>query len=112
MNIDSQIPQGNPDVSDAPQFENGNAAPAVSHTNLLSIMARQNKIPAMLVHQQRLLSLPNREIQVFDGDSLLYHAFMRAFEHNIEKKTMMLQIVCTSWSNMLNQEGSSEAVNK
>ena len=55
--------------------------------NLVSIMARQNEITAMLVQQQSLSSLPNREIQVFDGDPLLYHAFMRAFEHNVEEKT-------------------------
>ena len=55
--------------------------------NLVSIMTRQNEITAMLVQQQSLSSLPNREIQVFDGDPLLYHAFMRAFEHNVEEKT-------------------------
>jgi len=41
----------------------------------------------MLVHQQNLSSLPNREMQVFDGDPVLYHAFMTAFESNIEEKT-------------------------
>lgn len=56
-----------------------------SNDNLLSIMARQNEITAMLVHQQNLSSLPNRDMQVFDGD--MYQAFMRAFERNIEEKT-------------------------
>ena len=67
--------------------------------NLVSIMARQNKITAMLVQQQSLSSLPNPEIQVFDGDPLLYHAFMRAFEHNVEEKTGDARDCLQFWHN-------------
>ncbi len=54
---------------------------------MLSIMEKQNEITSMLVHQQCLASLPKREIQIFDGDPLQYHAFMRPLEQVIEGKT-------------------------
>ncbi len=54
---------------------------------MLSIMARQNEISALLAQQYNISHLPQREIQVFDGDPLHYHAFMRAFEHNVEERT-------------------------
>lgn len=98
MNVESQLSQQRPVKFDVAQRINpvvsshlgGIYAPAPAagyNDDLISIMARQNEITAMLVHQQNLSSLPNREIQVFDGDPLLYHAFMRAFERNIEEKT-------------------------
>lgn len=92
MNVESGIPQQRPMKIDMTQNTNpvvitsqlgGKHAPvpvAVDSNDLISIMARQNEITAMLVHQQNLSSLPNKEMQVFDGDPLLYHAFMRAFE--------------------------------
>ncbi len=55
--------------------------------HMLSIMEKQNEITSMLVHQQCLASLPKREIQIFDGDPLQYHAFMRSLEQVIEGKT-------------------------
>lgn len=78
-----------PNVLTSSQFAGAHASVPVTDdgNNLLSVMARQNEITAMLVHQQNLSSLPNNEIQVFDGDPLLYHTFMRAFEHAIEEKT-------------------------
>lgn len=53
--------------------------------NLLSIMARQNEISALLAQQLNISHLPKREFQVFDGNPI--HAFPRAFEHNVEEKT-------------------------
>lgn len=55
--------------------------------HLLSVMEKQNEITSMLVHQQCLASLPRRDIQIFDGDPLQYHSFMRSFEQVIEEKT-------------------------
>lgn len=63
-----------------------NAGPA-TNDNLASIMHTQNQLTQMLVHQQRLSSLPKREISVFDGNPLHFHAFMRSFEQVIESKT-------------------------
>lgn len=78
-------------------------APSVSHrrdfhtlfsTNInsdqnpmLSIMEKQNEITSVLAHQHCLASLPKRDIQIFDGDPLQYHAFLRSFEQVIEGKT-------------------------
>lgn len=59
LNVESQLPHWNPGVLAAPQFEH--ATTAVSDSDLLSIMARQHEITAMLVHQHSL-SLPFREI--------------------------------------------------
>lgn len=39
-----------------------------------NIMQRQNEITAALVQQQRTLSLPAKDILVFDGNSLQYRA--------------------------------------
>lgn len=54
---------------------------------MMSIMEEQNEITSMLVHQQSLASLPKRDIQIFDGNPLQYHAFMQSFEQTIELKT-------------------------
>lgn len=53
------------------------------NNNLLSIMAWQKEISAL----DNISHVPKREIQVFDGDPLHCHAFMRAFEHNVEERT-------------------------
>ncbi|XP_030596228.1 uncharacterized protein LOC115787620 [Archocentrus centrarchus] len=50
------------------------------------IMHKQNEITAALVHQQRLLSLPARDIPVFEGDPFQYKAFIKAFEQGVEDK--------------------------
>lgn len=54
--------------------------------DLRTIMHRQNEITAALCQQQRLMSLPSRDIPVFDGDPLQYKTFIRAFEHSVESK--------------------------
>lgn len=54
--------------------------------SIIAIMHKQNEITASLVHQQRMLSLPTRDIPVFEGDPLHYQAFIRAFEQLVEDK--------------------------
>ena len=60
---------------------------STDHSQLISILERQNQITSLLAEQQSLFFLPRRDIQIFDGDPLEYQTFMRAFEHCIEKKT-------------------------
>ena len=71
------------------------AAPMASHMstrapveqgNILSVMEKQNEITALLIQQQCLSSMPKKEIQIFDGDPLQYHTFIKSFEHCIETK--------------------------
>ncbi len=57
-----------------------------SENYMMSVMEKQNEITSMLVHQQCLASLPRREIQIFDGNPLQYHAFMQSFEQTVEQK--------------------------
>lgn len=54
--------------------------------DLLSVMHKQNEITSSLVQQQRLLSLPARDIPLYDGDPLQFISFMRAFEQGVEEK--------------------------
>lgn len=54
--------------------------------DLLTVMQRQNEITSALVQQQRLSSLPVRDIPLFDGDPLQYISFMRAFEQGVQEK--------------------------
>ncbi|XP_034063576.1 uncharacterized protein LOC117540820 [Gymnodraco acuticeps] len=54
--------------------------------NIFTIMQKQNDITALLVQQQSSLSLPPRDIPVFDGNPLEYNLFVRAFENGVEGK--------------------------
>lgn len=54
--------------------------------NILGIMSKQNEITTLLLKQQCLSSLPKKDLNVFDGDPLQYHAFMRAFKNSVESK--------------------------
>jgi len=58
-----------------------------STSNIYSIMQKQNEITALLVQQHQASTLPQRDINVFDGNPLQYRTFIRAFEHGIEDKT-------------------------
>lgn len=53
---------------------------------LLNIMSRQTEITAALVNQQRSVTLPPRDIPIFDGDPLHYRTFVKAFEQGVENK--------------------------
>lgn len=55
--------------------------------DLLKIMQKQNEITEMLIKEQRLSTLPSKEIPVFKGNPLQYMTFIRTFEHCIEYKT-------------------------
>lgn len=55
--------------------------------NLCEVMLKQNDITEMLVKQQRLSNLPQRDISVFGGDVLEFKSFMRAFEYTVHDKT-------------------------
>lgn len=53
------------------------------------VILNQKDITEMLVTQQRLANLPQREVPVFSGDPFEFLPFMRAFEHIIQSRTMM-----------------------
>lgn len=57
-----------------------------SEHNTVSIMEKQNEITSMLVQQQSLALLPKRDIRIFDGNPLQFHAFMQSFEQIIEQR--------------------------
>lgn len=58
-----------------------------NNNEVLGIMKKQNEISTLLIQQQCLPALPKREIPVFDGDPLLYHTFIKAFENGVERNT-------------------------
>lgn len=55
--------------------------------NVTDILKSQTQITEMLVKQQTLSLLPDREIPIFDGDVLQYRTFIKAFEQCVESKT-------------------------
>lgn len=59
----------------------------VSSDGLCRIMQRQNDITEMLVKQQNVSQLPQRDVPIFSGDPLSYRSFIRAFEQATETKT-------------------------
>lgn len=59
----------------------------VAQNNVFDIMKRQNEITTLLIQQQQRSSLPKRDIQVFDGDPLQFHSFVRAFENAVGSKS-------------------------
>lgn len=58
-----------------------------STDNLCEVMLKQNDITELLVKQQRLSNLPQRDVPIFSGDPLEFKSFLRAFEHTISDKT-------------------------
>lgn len=66
--------------------------------DMLGIMRKQNEITTLLIQQQCMSSLPKREVLIFDGDPLKYHAFMKAFENGVENNTRISVIVYITWS--------------
>ena len=58
-----------------------------SKDNVCSILQRQNDITSILVRQQQLSLLPQKDIAIFDGDVLQFQSFILSFEHAIESKT-------------------------
>lgn len=87
-------PKSNPRLGSHGQSQNRiqsrNAESLSNNTGqgtVFDIMNKQNEITTLLMQQQQLSSLPKRDIQVFDGDPLQYHSFMRAFENGVESKS-------------------------
>lgn len=58
-----------------------------STDSLHEVLQRQNEVTEMLIKQQSLSQLPQRDIPTFTGDPLTYRSFIRAFEHAIDSKT-------------------------
>ncbi|KAL0157129.1 hypothetical protein M9458_048375, partial [Cirrhinus mrigala] len=58
-----------------------------SEDSVFQIMKRQNEITQMLVKQQNLSQLPQRDVPIFIGDPLNFRSFMRAFDNAIDSKT-------------------------
>lgn len=65
------------------QYVNQQQTNQIPSGDVVTIMHRQNEITTALLHQQRLLSLPARDIPVHDGDPLQYNAFIKAFEQGV-----------------------------
>lgn len=57
-----------------------------NNNEVLGIMKKQNEI-TLLIQQQCLAALPKREMPVFDGDPLMYHTFIKAFQNGVERNT-------------------------
>ena len=51
------------------------------------VILKQKDITEMLVTQQRLANLPQREVPVFSGDPFEFLPFLKAFEHIIHSRT-------------------------
>ena len=62
-----------------------------SFRHLMEIQDRQNHALHQLIQQQQqgmmALTLPQPSLQVFSGDPIDYLDFIRAFEHQVERKT-------------------------
>lgn len=79
-------------VRGSPQTSTGGGINMTSNDkNFLTVIRRQNDIADLLASQHKQVSLPAREIPVFDGNPLEYQIFMRAFRHGIEEKTNSYQ---------------------
>lgn len=80
----SRLHQTNANVSAQPSTGENRST---NIQNLLSVMQQQNKITELLVKQQKVSTLPQMDIPVFNGDPLEFGFFMKAFEHGIEDRT-------------------------
>lgn len=52
-----------------------------------SMLQKHQEITELLIQQQKSQHLPPREIAVFEGDSLQFSLFTKAFKHCVEEKT-------------------------
>lgn len=86
------LQQHGPTVQSSPQTATGGGINMTDNDdNFLTVMQRQNDIADLLALQHKQVSLPAREIPVFDGNPLNYQTFMRAFHDGIEEKTSSYQ---------------------
>ncbi|XP_057687730.1 uncharacterized protein LOC130913275 [Corythoichthys intestinalis] len=68
-------------------FNQSSSPQAVNQNDIFNIMQRQNDITTLMIQQSLASALPPRQIHIFDGDPLQYHAFMRAFENGVKDKS-------------------------
>nr|XP_055033829.1 uncharacterized protein LOC129422128 [Misgurnus anguillicaudatus] len=55
-------------------------------SELQRVMQRQTDITAMLVKNQQMSCLPQRDVPLFHGDPLEFRSFMKAFKHAVDSK--------------------------
>lgn len=75
-----------PRRGNSPTPSSAHSQQSVTSEGLCKVMQRQNEITEMLVKQQNMSQLPQRDIPVFTGDPFTYCSFIRAFEQAIENK--------------------------
>lgn len=56
-------------------------------SELYRVMKRQTDITELLVRNQQLSRLPQRDIPLFHGDPLEFRSFLKAFDHAIDSRT-------------------------
>ena len=80
----------NTESPDPPRFQSGSFHEESFH-RLLEFQDRQNHALQQLIQQQQegvmALTLPQPNLQVFSGNPIDYLDFIRAFEHQVERKT-------------------------
>lgn len=54
----------------------------------MTLMSRQTEITAALMNHHQSMTLPPREIPIFEGDPLHYRSFIKAFEQGVESKAV------------------------
>lgn len=94
--LHAQTKPSNTKLQQEPVTDKHSHNKARKDADLLKIMQKQNEIAEMLVKEQRLSTLPPKEISVFKGDPL---TFIRTFEHCIEGKTTSNRDY-SSWSSI------------
>ncbi|PIK48780.1 hypothetical protein BSL78_14346 [Apostichopus japonicus] len=72
----------------------------VDSSGVHNLIRSQTEISRMMIDQQKLVSLPRRELQIFDGKVQDYRAFIAAFEHNIEQLQTTTKIGYTTYSSL------------
>lgn len=68
------------------QRQDGVSLQETRPSELYQVMQKQADITEMLVKNQQLARLPQRDVPVFHGDPLEYRSFMRAFMHAIDTR--------------------------
>lgn len=70
-----------------PENESQHTDSSNNAVNLCEVMLKQNDIAEMLVKQQKLTHLPQKDIPFFSGDLLEFKFYIRAFDYTIHDKT-------------------------
>ncbi|XP_071493377.1 uncharacterized protein [Diadema antillarum] len=83
VQVHSQTP--NPITGSPAEGDSRADVNAASH--LTEVQMQQNQLTQLLLECHMKSSLPQRNVQPFDGNPMYFHSFMRAFEHVIESKT-------------------------